>query len=84
MLFQLVDCRILSEIVSPNTKERAYQPGQDADNLTVAFVLNKLEHSGKDGLIRVEDDSQEKLKKIIEEFSESIKQTEATKLLKNI
>ena len=84
MIFELVDCRILSEIVSANTKERAYQPGQDADNLTVAFVLDKLEHSGKDGLLRVEDASQEKIKNIVEDFSEKIKQTEASKLLKNI
>jgi len=84
MLFELLDCRILSEIVSPNTKERAYQPGQDADNLTVAFVLDKLEHSGKDGLIRFEGASQEKIKNIVEEFSVKIRETEATRPLKNI
>lgn len=84
MLFELLDCRILSEIVSPNTKEQAYQPGQDVDNLTVAFVLEKLEHNGKEGLIRFENASQEKIKSIVEDFSETIQQTDAQRLLKDI
>ncbi len=84
MLFELVDCRILSEIVSPNTKERAYQPGQDPDNLTISFVIEKLEHSGKEGMIHFREPSQEKIRKIVEDFSEKTKDTEATMLLKDL
>jgi len=84
ILFDLVECRILSEIVSPNTKERAYQPGQDADNLTVAYVLEQLEHHGKDQTIAMEDQSHARIKSIVEEFTQKMRESEASKPLKNL
>ena len=84
MLYELVECRILSEIISPNTKERAYQPGQDADNLSIAYVLEKLEHLGKDQTVFSEKDPKQNIRKIVDAFSETIKTTEAGKLLKNL
>ena len=84
ILYELVECRILSEIISPDTKERAYQPGQDVDNLSIAFVLNKLDHLGKDRILAINGKEQEKIKEIVDGFAETIKETEATKLLKEI
>ena len=84
ILFELVECRILSEIISPDTKERAYQPGQDVDNLSIAYVLEKMDHLGKDRILSVSGKEQDKIKEIVDNFSETIKQTEATKLLKEI
>jgi len=84
ILYELVECRILSEIISPDTKERAYQPGQDVDNLSISYVLNKLDHLGKDRILAINGKEQEKIKEIVDGFSETIKQTEATKLLKEI
>lgn len=84
ILNELVECRILSEIISPDTKERAYQPGQDVDNLSIAYVLNKLDHLGRDQILSINGKEQEKIKEIVDGFSETIKQTEATKLLKEI
>ena len=84
ILFDLVECRILSEIVSPNTKERAYQPGQDVDNLTIAYVLEQLEHHGKDHEIALEDQSHAHIKRIVEEFSKKMRETDANKPLKSL
>ncbi len=84
ILYELVECRILSEIISPDTKERAYQPGQDVDNLSIAYVLDKLDHLGKDRILSINGKEQEKIKEIVDGFSETVKQTEATKLLKEI
>jgi len=84
ILFDLVECRVLSEIVSPNTKERAYQPGQDADNLSIAYVLEQLEHHGKDQEPSLDHQSQTRIKSIIEEFTQKIRETEASKPLKNL
>ncbi|MGM0496386.1 MAG: YihY/virulence factor BrkB family protein [Bacteroidota bacterium] len=84
ILYELVECRILSEIISPDTKERAYQPGQDVDNLSIAYVLNKLDHLGKDRILSINGKEQEKIKEIVDGFSETVNQTEATKLLKEI
>ena len=84
ILYELVECRILSEIISPDTKERAYQPGQDVDNLSIAYVLNKLDHLGKDRILAINGKEQEKIKEIVDGFAETMKETEATKLLKEI
>ena len=84
ILFDLVECRILSEIVSPNTKERAYQPGQDVDNLTIAYVLEQLEHHGKDHEIALDDQSHAHIKRIVEEFSKKMRETDANKPLKSL
>ena len=84
ILYELAECRILSEIISPDTKERAYQPGQDVDNLSIDYVLNKLDHLGKDRILSINGKEQEKIKEIVDDFSETVKQTEATKLLKEI
>ncbi len=84
ILYELLECRIVSESVSPNTKERAYQPGQDIDNLSIAYILERLEHVGKDKILSVNDSSQEKIKSIVDEFKATIKNTEATTLLKKI
>jgi len=84
ILYELVECRILSEIISPDTKERAYQPGQDVDNLSIAYVLNKLDHLGKDRILAINGKEQEKIKEIVDGFAETMKETEATKLLKGI
>jgi membrane protein len=84
ILYELIECRIISESVSPNTKERAYQPGQDIDNLSIAYILEELEHIGKDKIMSVNGSSQEKIKSIVDEFKATIHSTEATTLLKKI
>jgi len=84
ILFQLVESRILSEIISPDTKERAYQPGQDIDNLTIIYVLNKLDHLGKDKIISTDNAESEKIQQIVEDFNKTLEKTEGNRLLKEI
>jgi membrane protein len=84
ILHELLECRIVSEIVSPNTKERAYQPAQDVDNLSIAYVINKLEHIGKDKILSINGASQEQIKKIVDDNKDKMDKNEATTLLKNI
>lgn len=84
ILFQLVECRILSEIVSPDTKERAYQPGQDIDNLTIIYVLDQLDHLGKDKIISTDNVESEKIQQIVKDFNKTLEKTEENKLLKEI
>lgn len=84
ILFELVECRILAEIISPDTKERAYQPGQDVDNLSIAYVIDTLDHQGKDKIVSIQGKEQEKIKEIVEKFRETMQKTEATTLLKQI
>ena len=84
ILYELTECKIVSESVSPNTKERAYQPGQDAENLSIAYILEQLEHNGKDKIMSTDGESQEKIKNIVDKFKATINNTDATTLLKKI
>jgi membrane protein len=84
ILFQLVECRILSEIVSPDTKERAYQPGQDIDNLTIIYVLNQLDHLGKDKILSEDGTDINRIKGMVDDFNKRLSKTEDNKLLKEI
>lgn len=84
ILYELVECNILSENVSPNTEERAYQPAQDADNLSIAYVINQMEHLGKDKVMDLEDQSHERIKEIVSNSRMNTYEGDAATLLKNI
>jgi membrane protein len=84
ILYELVESRILSEIISPNTKERAYQPAQDLDNLSVAFVLKSIEHMGKDKILSIQAEDQEQIKKIVDNQWANMEKADGSTLLKNI
>lgn len=84
ILYELVECNILSETVSPNTEERAYQPAQDADNLSIAYVIDQMEHLGKDKIMALEDQSHERIKEIVSNSRMNTYKGDAATLLKNI
>jgi membrane protein len=84
ILFELVEAKILSEIISPNTKERAYQPGQDTNNLTISYVLKSIEHQGKDKILSIQSQEQKQIKKIVDDQWENMKKNDSARLLKNI
>jgi membrane protein len=46
LLNHLIQCKIISETVDPNTKSIAYQPAQHIDNFSVAFIINSLDNLG--------------------------------------
>ncbi|MFO8236596.1 MAG: YihY/virulence factor BrkB family protein [Bacteroidales bacterium] len=84
ILYELVECRILSEIISPETKERAYQPAQDINNLSVASVLESLEHLGKDRILSLQQKEQEQIKNVVDNNWRNMEKTDGSTLLKNI
>ena len=84
ILYELVECNILSETVSPDTEERAYQPAQDADNLSIAYVINQMEHLGKDKVMDLEDQSHERIKEIVSNSRMNTYEGDTATLLKNI
>jgi len=46
LLNHLMECRILVETTSNDSKNPAYQPAQHIDNFTVAYVINALDNLG--------------------------------------
>ncbi|MBM4208023.1 MAG: YihY/virulence factor BrkB family protein [Gammaproteobacteria bacterium] len=50
ILTKLCDCRILIAFNVPEEDDDVYQPAVDPNLLTIAFVINALEHSGQNQL----------------------------------
>ena len=49
----LIEANILSEINTRNNKEKAYQPAQDINNLSISFILKSIDHLGVDKILAV-------------------------------
>ena len=44
ILYELVDCRLVSELRTANDKEFAYQPGTDIHLMTIQYVVEKIDN----------------------------------------
>ncbi len=81
ILYELQETGIISETVTKSVRESAYQPAQDIDNLTIAYVIELLDKRGNDNL-KIEDSKElEKMMKVIDGFTEEIKASKNNKLL---
>ena len=81
ILYELTDTGIVSETVTQNIKEHAYQPGTDTNKLTVSFVLESIERRGQDS---ISSDNVKDLKKmvvLVDGFSEENEKSKNNKLL---
>lgn len=50
IIFELLEVGIVSETVTQNVKENAYQPAMDINKLTIGYVLDLLDKRGKDNI----------------------------------
>jgi membrane protein len=67
-LSELTGARILSEVYSDGREEVAYQPGCDIDRLTVASVIERLDHQGIDTVPMAESIALNKLTETVTRF----------------
>ncbi len=82
LLSTLTASHILVEYKLPNIDDEVYQPAVDINILTVAFVINALEHQGRDHL---PDIGQEQLFiNAINSFRQLMESSEQNILLKNM
>lgn len=77
----LVDSGILVETLTADVKENAYLPVIDVHQLTVSYVLGKLDNMGKGIISQEPTDDLIKISAILEDFSYDIENSEANKLL---
>jgi membrane protein len=84
IIYKLVDCNILSEVNTEYEKEKAYQPAQDINNLTVRYVLNEIDHCGTDKILAIASTEKDQIIKIINDFDIAIQNSKGTILLKDI
>ncbi len=84
IIFDLVQCRVLSEIVGKNEKSPLYQPARGADILSINFVIQALDSLGTRDIPMVHSQETQKISESIKEFADIIEKSKANILLKDI
>ena len=81
ILYELLEANIISETVTKNVKENAYQPAQDIQKLTISYVFNLLDKSGQDNISIEDIKGFESMKKSIDNLMEEIHKSKNNKLI---
>ncbi|MFA5363486.1 MAG: YhjD/YihY/BrkB family envelope integrity protein, partial [Candidatus Omnitrophota bacterium] len=84
ILFNLVECGIVSEIREQDYKQPSYQPARDINTLTVQYVSDVLDNRGTAGIPVAETEELKNLTASLKSFSDLVKKSPANKLLKDI
>ena len=84
ILFDLVASDLVSEIRTKADKEFAYQPARDINKMTIQYVLQALDHKGTEDIPVSKTDDYQALSEALQDFSESMQESTANKLLKDI
>jgi membrane protein len=84
LTFELVECGILAELTSDNTKDRRYQPAMDIHKIDVDLLYTKLEKLGNDHLIVTESEKVNKITRIHEHLLNAMRESPSNVLIKDI
>ncbi len=84
ILFELFHSGIMSEVKTANEKEQAYQPAFDIHRLTIAHVLEALDQRGVESIPVAQSRELGVLSEALEGIRETIAQSPANRLLKDI
>ncbi|HEX2933994.1 MAG TPA: YihY/virulence factor BrkB family protein [Bacteroidales bacterium] len=84
ILYDLVRCNILSEVLTDNPKITAFQPAQYIDNISVKFIFEKLDKLGENYIPQEKAELTKKIVAIHESFYEQIEKSSDNLLVKNI
>ncbi|MBN2484762.1 MAG: YihY family inner membrane protein [Bacteroidales bacterium] len=81
ILYELQQTGLVSETVTQNIKENAYQPATDISRLTIGMVINMLDKRGNDSLASENTKEFERMLKIVDSFADDIEKSKNNKLL---
>jgi len=85
VLYELVDAGILSTTAGENEQETpGYQPAVTVEKLSLGFVIWRLDQRGSDGIPLNPSESLDRLKEALEKFRESVQESPANVLLRDI
>ncbi|MCP3677973.1 MAG: hypothetical protein GY721_10415 [Deltaproteobacteria bacterium] len=84
LLYELVECRIISDTSSEDEKERAYQPARDINLLTIHTVVESLEHRGDDDIPVAQTDELQSLSETLGRLGDEIAHSPSNMLLRDI
>jgi len=81
ILYELFEANIISETITKNVKENAYQPAQDIQKLTIAYVFDLLDKRGHDNITIEDTKGFESMKKAIDSVMEEVQKSRNNKLV---
>ncbi|HTA62666.1 MAG TPA: YihY/virulence factor BrkB family protein [Bacteroidia bacterium] len=84
IIFDFTETKIFVEVKTDKEKEVAYQPGISENNLTVKYILDKLDTKGVNELPIHSATELENIHKVMNEFDQVIKDNKGTILVKDI
>ena len=84
LLYELVESNVFSEVSVDNKKEVFYQPAMDINKLTVTKVVNMVESRGRSDFHFEETKELQHLKKILDNFDETLEKSDDNILLKDL
>jgi membrane protein len=84
ILFELVQCGVLSEVNGERENNPGFQPARNVEALTLSYVLQALDGLGTDDIPVEKSEELERLQKALEEFSGVLRNSEANRPLKDI
>ena len=84
IIYELLDVGIVSETMTRNIKENAYQPAIDTGVLSVGYVLDKLDNLGGDQIGVKSSPELKEISGLLELYNESFQKSPGNKFLKDI
>jgi membrane protein len=84
IIYELTETKILSETVTKNVKEFAYQPAQDPVRLSIGYVINSLDKRGIDTLPVNRTEELKSISAIIDTFTNELEKSSRNMLLKDL
>lgn len=84
ILFELVRCGVVAETRTKDDRESAYQPACTINLLTIKHVIDALDNYGTDEIPVARNRELKSLSETLKTFNETIENSSANKLLKDI
>jgi len=84
IIYELLEAKILSETITKNIKEMAYQPAQDPGRLTIGYVMQRLDKRGIDSLPVERSDELKSISGIINAFENELEKSPKNILLRDV
>jgi len=84
IIYVLIDCRIVSEVVTEIPNDTAYQPALDINLITVMYVLERIQKSSGIDLSITESPELDRINNVLDDFSNVLDKSENNKLLLNL
>jgi membrane protein len=84
ILYELIECKIVSELKTNNNKEFAYQPASDIHQMTIQYVVDKLDNRGAMEVKLHATQSFKAISDSMKVFNETLENSSSNKLLMEI